>query len=285
MLKIRIVSACILMPLVILLISYLPLFIFIIINIAVCMLAAWEWGLLAGIITHGQRAFIAMLYGFILLIMVYILQITQNNLQQFEIQAFLWVSIIWWFSAFILVSFYPSSAGLWRNSRLLRLLFGMFILIPFFLSIILLRIYTNNIKNITGTWWLLIVMFLVWSADSGAYIFGRYFGKHLLAPKISPGKTWEGLFAGLLFSTIIAWLFSLLAPFNNIKISMLFFFSIIIVLTSVLGDLTESMFKREAGIKNSGNLIPGHGGILDRIDSLTSAVPILVYLLLIFRFF
>ena len=94
-------------------------------------------------------------------------------------------------------------------------------------------------------------MILVWGADSGAYMFGKMFGKHKLAPKVSPGKTWQGFFGGLL---------------------------------KVLGDLTESMFKREAGIKDSGNLIPGHGGILDRIDSLTAAVPVFAcLLLLVFR--
>ncbi len=126
-------------------------------------------------------------------------------------------------------------------------------------------------------------MFLVWAADSGAYLFGRLFGKHKLAPCVSPGKTWEGFFGGLLTSAFISWLFGLWAPLVVAPATLLIC-SLIAALASVLGDLTESMFKREAGIKDSGHLIPGHGGILDRIDSLTAAVPVFsCLLLLVFR--
>jgi phosphatidate cytidylyltransferase len=109
------------------------------------------------------------------------------------------------------------------------------------------------------------------------------FGKHKLAPKVSPGKTWEGFLGGLVTSALIAVLFATLAPLT-VSTGTLVICAIIATLASVLGDLTESMFKREAGIKDSGNLIPGHGGILDRIDSLTAAVPVFAcLLLLVFR--
>jgi len=127
------------------------------------------------------------------------------------------------------------------------------------------------------------VLLLVLGADSGAYMFGKMFGKHKLAPKVSPGKTWEGFLGGLVTSALIAVLFATLAPLT-VSTGTLVICAIIATLASVLGDLTESMFKREAGIKDSGNLIPGHGGILDRIDSLTAAVPVFAcLLLLVFR--
>lgn len=117
-------------------------------------------------------------------------------------------------------------------------------------------------------------------ADSGAYMFGRLFGRRKLAPKVSPGKTWEGFIGGLCCSAVIAWGFSRLAPLT-VSSETLIICAVIATLASVLGDLTESMFKREAGIKDSGQLIPGHGGILDRIDSLTAAVPVFACLLLL----
>ncbi len=179
--------------------------------------------------------------------------------------------------------FYPASAALWRTSRPLRVLFGILTVIPFFWGMMALRQYHYDTDHFAGAWWLLFVMLLVWGADSGAYMFGRLFGKHKLAPKVSPGKTWEGFFGGLLSSAIIAWLFALLAPLS-VAPGTLIICAVIATLASVLGDLTESMFKREAGIKDSGNLIPGHGGILDRIDSLTAAVPVFAcLLLLVFR--
>lgn len=123
---------------------------------------------------------------------------------------------------------------------------------------------------------------LVWGADSGAYMFGKMFGKHKLAPKVSPGKTWQGFWRfadrGSDFWAYGVWAHLDVTP------TVLLVCSVVAALASVLGDLTESMFKREAGIKDSGHLIPGHGGILDRIDSLTAAVPVFAcLLLLVFR--
>lgn len=125
-------------------------------------------------------------------------------------------------------------------------------------------------------------MIPVWGADSGAYMFGKLFGKHKLAPKVSPGKParlyWRLVYRRNYFWGYGAWANLEVAP------STLLLCSVIAALASVLGDLTESMFKREAGIKDSGHLIPGHGGILDRIDSLTAAVPVFAcLLLLVFR--
>ena len=124
-------------------------------------------------------------------------------------------------------------------------------------------------------------MLLVWGADIGAYFFGRALGKRKLAPRVSPGKSWAGLFGGLLTSVCIA---AGLAVYLQVPVSelvLLLLGAVVVVLFSVVGDLTESMFKREMGIKDSSQLLPGHGGVLDRIDSLTAAVPIFALLLLL----
>ncbi len=248
--------------------------------LAICMLAAWEWGQFAGFAARSQRIWLALLCGLLLAFMLFTLPAYQHSVHLPQIGGALWVSLGWWIVALLLVLSYPGSAAFWRHSRPLRLVFGLLTIVPFFWGMLALRQYHYEADHYAGAWWLLYVMFLVWGADSGAYMFGKLFGKHKLAPKVSPGKTWEGFFGGLVTSALLSWLFSVFAPLQ-VPLSTLLICSITAALASVLGDLTESMFKREAGIKDSGSLIPGHGGILDRIDSLTAAVPVFACLLLL----
>jgi phosphatidate cytidylyltransferase len=280
LLKYRIITALILIPIVIAALFLLPPLCFAILTLAVCMLAAWEWGQLSGFSSRSQRIWLAILCGFLLVAMMLSLPAYRQSVHLPQVSASLWASLVWWGAAFLLVIFYPASASLWRNSRVLRLVFGLLTIVPFFWGMVALRQYGYAENHHTGAWWLLYVMLLVWGADSGAYLFGKLFGKHKLAPKVSPGKTWEGLIGGLLTSALISWLFGRYVPLNVVPATLLMC-SVIAALASVLGDLTESMFKREAGIKDSGSLIPGHGGILDRIDSLTAAVPVFACLMLL----
>lgn len=280
MLKSRLITAFILIPIVIAALFLLPPPGFAIAVMAVCMLAAWEWGQFAGLASHSQRIWLAVLCGLLLAFMLFTLPAWHHSAHQPQIALSLWAGMCWWGAALILVIFYPFSASFWRSSNLLRLLFGVLTIVPFFWSMLALRQYHYELDHSAGAWWLLYVMFLVWGADSGAYLFGRLFGKHKLAPKVSPGKTWEGFLGGLMTSALIAWLFGLCVPLT-VSTATLLICSVAASLASVLGDLSESMFKREAGIKDSGNLIPGHGGIMDRIDSLTAAVPVFACLLLL----
>ncbi|WP_312631827.1 phosphatidate cytidylyltransferase [Pantoea piersonii] len=283
MLKSRLITALILIPLVIAALFWLPPVGFAITTIIICMLGAWEWGQLAGMASRQQRIWLSVICGLLLAGMLFTLPPYQRDVHLPQVAASLWASLVWWIVALVLVLFYPASASLWRNSRPLRLVFGILTLIPFFWGMMALRQYHYDSDHYAGAWWLLFVMFLVWGADSGAYMFGKMFGKHKLAPKVSPGKTWEGFLGGLVSSALLAWLFASFAPLS-VSAGTLIVCAVLATLASVLGDLTESMFKREAGIKDSGNLIPGHGGILDRIDSLTAAVPVFAcLLLLVFR--
>ena len=143
-------------------------------------------------------------------------------------------------------------------------LVGLVVLVPTFLSI-------AAVLAQAGPAYLLFMLFLVWAADVGAYFAGRRFGKRLLAPRVSPKKTWEGLAGGLLFALLIAMIGVI--GFAQPALPLLLVASAT-VLASVVGDLTESLFKRNAGLKDSGSLLPGHGGVLDRIDSVTAAAPV-----------
>ncbi len=123
---------------------------------------------------------------------------------------------------------------------------------------------------------MLYLMTLVWIADIGAYFSGRRFGKHKLAPGISPGKTWEGVLGGVAFN--ICWMFIIYYQTNLLELSLVWFIGMGIATSavSVVGDLFESILKREAGVKDSGKILPGHGGVLDRFDSIIAATPVFV---------
>lgn len=283
MLKYRLISAFILIPVVIAALFFLPLIGFAITTLVVCMLAAWEWGQLSGFVNRTQRVWLAVLCGLLLALMLFTLPEYHYGVDIAVVEGSLWLSLFWWIAALLLVLFYPASAAFWRNSKALRLVFGLMTIVPFFWGMVALRGWHYDANHYYGAIWLLYVMILVWGADSGAYMFGKLFGKHKLAPKVSPGKTWQGFIGGLFTAAVISWIYGVVV---NLEVapSTLLICSVVAALASVLGDLTESMFKREAGIKDSGNLIPGHGGILDRIDSLTAAVPVFACLmLLVFR--
>ncbi len=117
------------------------------------------------------------------------------------------------------------------------------------------------------------VLAIVWAADVGAYTFGRWLGRIKLAPAVSPGKTWEGVSGGLLVAAAAAWIAAILI---GLPAGALLALGVVTALVSVLGDLAVSVFKRNVGLKDTGTLLPGHGGVMDRIDSLTAAIPVFV---------
>ena len=267
----RILTAIVLIPLVIIALFFAPLSIFSYLIIAVCALATWEWSHFLGMVKKTQKA-IFMVLIISLLTLLYLIP-NDLSLKGKLFTYIICLSIVWWFIALLLVISYPQSAKYWSKSILIKLLFALFTLIPFYISMLELRSINYDIDRYTGAVWLLYVFVLVWATDTGAYFAGRAIGKHKLAVKVSPGKTIEGFIGGVSLAILVCILVYLTGYFAISFINFLIS-SLLAILVSVLGDLTESMFKREAGIKDSGNLIPGHGGILDRIDSLTAAVPV-----------
>lgn len=284
MLKYRLLTAIILIPIVIAALFLLSPVNFGYVVIAVCTLGAWEWAQFAGWHSQAKRIGLAVVFAAILLAIQFSLPNIVELANEPIIYYGLWAGLVWWVVAILLVITYPASAS-WGKSVIVRLLFGVLTIVPFYCGMMVLRTIGYHSDTFFGAWWLLYVMLLVWGADSGAYAFGRTMGRNKLAPKVSPGKTWEGLIGGLITAGVISWLFSAFAPIPVMP-DYLLVTSIIVVIVSVFGDLTESMFKRQSGIKDSSHLIPGHGGILDRIDSLTAAIPVFAGLnLLIFNGF
>jgi phosphatidate cytidylyltransferase len=234
----------------------------------IILLGAWEWANIAGYSTTVQRALITATMAFILIV-VHLVFSVQSAIWMYFILA----SLVWWAGASLIVFRYPNASG-WLSNGPLKLLVGLPILGTFWLGLVWLK--SQSSADLLLTW----LMLLVWGADIGAYFAGRAFGKRKLAPNVSPGKTWAGVYGGMftsiLISLVIAYLY---LPDHSAKGWVwLMALSSAVVAISVMGDLFESLLKRNRGIKDSSALLPGHGGVLDRIDSLCAATPMFVLL-------
>ncbi len=239
---------------------------------AVVLIGAWEWANLSGFGKPWQRS----LYVFSIVIGLLTVSFfvglchLEPALNFIVVKQLLIVACIWWALALLLVQGYPSSAILWGHSYI-RLLMGILVLLPTWLALTFVRLQPQ------GAWLVLMIVGIVAVADIGGYFSGRRFGKHKLAPAVSPGKTLEGFVGGLLSNVVLAFL---IAFFSTSNVWILLAIVVPTSLFSVLGDLLESMVKRHADVKDSGTILPGHGGILDRVDSITAAVPVFALALL-----
>jgi phosphatidate cytidylyltransferase len=180
-------------------------------------------------------------------------------------------AIVWWAFTFTLVSGFPQNFQRHPPSDVAMSALGLLLISSTLLALATLHAMPNGPQR------LIYLFFLIFAADTGAYFAGRKFGKHKLAPNVSPGKTVEGAIGGVLLCGVWALVgghYIFQAEGNGLIA--LIVLSLVIALFSIVGDLTESMFKRVAGIKDSGNILPGHGGILDRVDSILSAAPVMV---------
>jgi phosphatidate cytidylyltransferase len=260
MLKQRIMTAVILVPLFIILLFNLPLRGFSLLTALIVFWSATEWSLLMGIKTFWRR-----------LIFPFILTACMIFAYFFPASFYLlYAAAAWWISALVLVLCYPALSVFWGKSIILRAIMGFFVLIPCWLALNYIR-YAEH-----GAIILLFLFMIIWGADIGAYFAGRRWGKHKMIPLVSPGKSFEGLLGALIATILLALTTLLWDHALYIDLDAVLILSIITVLFSVVGDLFESMLKRNAGLKDSGKTLPGHGGILDRIDSLTAGAPIFV---------
>lgn len=264
MLSRRIITAIVLGSLIVASIVYLPPIILDLLALLITLLAAWEFSGFSkkwsGPRRIGYVIFLAAL-AFLIWVTLDLVDLSYPVLI---------MGALWWLGA----PFF-----LWRYTReykkniLSQELLGVLIFIPSWLGL--------SILNHSAREYLLYLLAIVCAADIGAYFAGNFFGKHPIAPQISPRKTIEGVYGGIVLSLVVAVSGILLLKFNLVWLNSLTTVSLLILsvvtcLWSIIGDLFESMLKRMFGIKDSGNLLPGHGGFYDRIDSLTAATPIFV---------
>lgn len=237
--------------------------------LAVSLLALYEW---AGMIklNRTQKAFYLIVTAIAGLVVVQLIE--QNGFH-----AFFFKSLIVFF---ITTLFWLLIVPIWLgtrvviNNKLAMAMLGLALMGPLWLALICAKS--------ADPWLLLALLATIWVADSAAYFSGKNFGKHKLAPTISPGKTWEGVLGALIAVSIFGAILCFSFAINNLAIFPVLWLTTIF---GVLGDLFESMIKRQANLKDSGDLLPGHGGILDRIDGIIPSLPIAILMIYAYHYF
>ncbi len=265
-LKQRIVTAIVLAGFLIAALVYLSLIQVAVIFGAVLLLAGWEWSRLAGLLSNATRsAYVVMVL--ISVVALYVFCGFHATPDSDRIQSVFGVACLWWAIALLWLMGYPNSAQLW-GTPFMRIIMGWLVLLPAWLGMVYL------LSREGGVYLVLALVIVVAAADIGAYFVGRQWGSHKLAVAISPGKTWEGFFGGLLTSVVCVLAMWSFADLKEFPLTVCLVIGVFTALSSVVGDLVVSMVKRLAQVKDSGSILPGHGGVLDRIDGLTPAAPV-----------
>lgn len=227
---------------------------------------AWEWGRLCGIVDETIQTTFAAIVGFLALVALYF---------PYHPETARWIflaAFLFWASVPAIFYLMPRMEPI-KSVRQTLLLTGVFVFIVSVMAIQNLR----SFLPFASSWFLLYVMSIVWLMDIGAYFVGRRFGTNKLAPAISPGKTWEGVYGGLAVTVLVLFAVLIVAPWapdNRIKLVIA---TLLAAVASVIGDLYESRVKRAADMKDSSQLLPGHGGVLDRLDGVLAALPVFVF--------
>ena len=252
--KTRIITGIILIGIIVAAVLLLPVFFFSVFAGIVVFVITLEWAALANARAPFERALYVVLMGLVIL-----------GASLMNVAVVLWTAVAWWAVVCVLLYVYKRY-GLFSLPVWVRYGAGFIVIAPAWVAV--LSLVTTHIGL------LLYLIAIIAAGDSGAYFIGRYCGRHKLAPAVSPKKTMEGLLGGLGSGGLVAVVLALFLPFHGFWCYVgIFLFAALIVAVSVVGDLFESMIKREADVKDSGFLLPGHGGFLDRTDSLLAALP------------
>lgn len=253
MLKQRILTAIVAGSALLLVLFVLPPLAAEIMIAAFFLAAAWEWSGFLTLKSRAARLAYVALIGALLVTVGWLLP------RETTVDIVLRIGIAWWFAALVWAFFWPT-----RIAKPVGWICGALVMVPAYIALVELYKLQPGV--------LLFVLIIVWSADIGAYFTGKRFGRVQLAPNISPGKTWEGVIGGL--SAVVVVLVLASKYWLEIDIAVVVPFCLAVATVSIVGDLTVSMFKRNAGLKDSGKVFPGHGGVLDRIDSVAAAAPL-----------
>ncbi|MCY4045177.1 MAG: phosphatidate cytidylyltransferase [Cellvibrionales bacterium] len=272
--KNRILTGLAAAALVVALVSFLPAVALASVIAMIFAVGGYEWASLSTINSRPLK----ILYALVLLGLMgagihYFQLLGEVNVASF--MGLMHLAGVFWAIVLLWVMSYPGSAAIWSHPLFIGCM-GVIVIVPPVLALVYLLQFSM------GNWLVFYLVALVSSADTGAYFFGKFLGKKKLCPKVSPGKSWMGLVGGLIASSAFSLAWYYLSPaLPGLSLVPFVLVGIVTVLFSVLGDLMESMVKRQAGKKDSGSILPGHGGIMDRLDSMTAAAPIYLLLLLL----
>jgi len=270
--KTRLLAALIMAPIAILSVLFVPTPILAALSAVLFLIALWEWLKLAEIDDTLARSVLLLCNAALMAALVGGSRSAQGG--SFALlQLVVVIGVAWWLLAMVWMRHYHFASDHDSHARAFKLLAATLAVIPAWCALGLIHASKPN-----GHQWLLLALFLVWAADTGACLAGRQFGgkffKRKLAPRISPNKTIEGLIGGLLLAMVVAIVGALLIGVRADQLPGIALVALITALFSVFGDLFESLLKRHVGAKDSGDLIPGHGGVLDRVDSVLAALPV-----------
>ena len=259
MLAQRIITALILAPIVVFGTLFLSSFWFSLFIGIMIIIASWEYCGLIKISLFSNKSF----YTIVILACAFLLAISPSILK-----AALYFTLAWWLSAFFIILSHPKNSNLLNRNMVIGLINGLFLFAPMAASLAILHSQDRS--------FVLLLLLYIWAADIGAYFAGKRFGNKKLCPNVSPNKTWEGAYGGVILAQVVAIAYVLSNIQSPIAKDFLVFcfLALIVSLVSILGDLFESVLKRISDQKDSGNILPGHGGLLDRIDSLTGSAPV-----------
>lgn len=270
MLRTRVLTAVFLLVVFFLAVFYLPQSFWHALVVAIFMVASWEWGNISSF-TEKQKWIFTVLGTALLVVLILI-----APGQEFPYAEWSPIKIIFATGTVFWLTIAPLWLwGRWQiTNKLILAMTGLVVLVPFAFALIHLRFFDALV--------LLAIMGVVWIADIAAYFSGKKFGKHKLAPTLSPGKTWEGVFGALLATILYG---AVLSYFVGVGAAYLILATVFLTVLSIVGDLFESMMKRQSGLKDSGQILPGHGGLLDRVDALTPTLPVAAFAISLGGFF
>ncbi len=269
MLKQRVLTALVLAPLIIALVFLTTTVVFAALLGVIFLAGLWEWTRMSGMRNRPLRACLLLGYA---IVMVALWGVVRSN----------W----WWLPALVGVAWWLV-ATLWlRNMRFaadrtpahvaLKLFAGLLVVVPAWCAVVAMHGGAATLAPPRSAWWVIFFACIVIAADSGAYFAGTRFGGRKLAPSISPGKTWAGVYGALVCAAVIGLAGGWVAHASPGLLIGVIALALVTVAFSIIGDLFESLVKRHAGVKDSGALFPGHGGLFDRMDSLVAALPVFV---------
>lgn len=264
--KVRVIAALTMAPIAIAAILMLPTPWLAALAALVFLIGLWEWFKLAEIDDSLPRTLLLLAN---LLLMVLLVWASAGSPDLVPLRLVSLLGVVWWLLALLWLRHFNFASDHQTWARGFKLAAGTLAVVPAWCALCLIHASQPN-----GHRWLFVALAMVWAADSGAYFAGRKFGKHKLAPRISPNKTIEGLLGGLAAGLLVAAGGTFFAGAGLAELPFVLIVAVATVLGSVVGDLFESLIKRHVGAKDSGDVIPGHGGVLDRVDGVLAALPI-----------